>query len=93
MLRKDTKFLVLLKKKKNLLYNKYLRAKQALMVFAEERDWNAKILPLVGLVINVPFTGLLIWYVIEHRNFVSYGILSALVMYYVEWLVQLIKSK
>jgi len=46
---------------------------------------------IISYGINVIVTGLIIWYVITSRNFLSYGLVSALIMYYVSWLIKEIK--
>ena len=50
------------------------------------RDLTHKLLALVELSFNVCITGIIIDYIITHRNFLSYGLASALTMYYVVWL-------
>jgi len=50
------------------------------------RDLTHKLSGLVELLFNVCITGIIIDYIITHRNFLSYGLASALTMYYVVWL-------
>lgn len=51
-----------------------------------------KTIQLLKLTLNVCVTGLIIQYVLENRNFFSYGLLTAILMYYIRWFVELIKS-
>lgn len=42
--------------------------------------------------VNVVFTGTLIWYALEHRNIISYGLLAALATYYFTFIVETIQK-
>jgi len=37
-------------------------------------------------------TGITIKYCIDKRNFLSYGLMSVLIMYYLKWIIELIKK-
>jgi hypothetical protein len=52
-----------------------------------------KLSSLLILVIDTLFTGLLIWYVIEYRNFVSYGIAAGLATYWFTFAVDTIRGR
>jgi hypothetical protein len=52
-----------------------------------------KLSSMLVLIIDTLFTGLLIWYVIEHRNFVSYGIAAALATYWFTFAVDTIRGR
>lgn len=41
---------------------------------------------------DVVITGTIIWYVVTHQNFLSYGLLSALAVYYFDYVVRTIKT-
>lgn len=51
-----------------------------------------KSMELLNLAINICGTGLVIWYCIEKRNFLSYGMTSALILYYSKYFVDLVKK-
>ena len=43
--------------------------------------------------LNITISGMLTFYSITHFNWLSIGILLAIITYYIEWFVTLIKSK
>ena len=47
---------------------------------------------ILSQLFDVCFTGIIIWYIITFRNFFSYGLISALTMYYVAWFIDKIKG-
>jgi hypothetical protein len=59
----------------------------------DEYAAGEKLSSLLILVIDTLFTGVLIWYVIEHRNFVSYGIAAALITYWFTFAVNTISGR
>lgn len=66
---------------------------QSISYFMNEYDVKEKIKDLFLLGINVVVTGLAIWYVLNFRNFLSYGIATAVATYYISWLIKEIKAK
>ena len=71
---------------KKFINNAYNIVYGKLKGFFFTRDLTHKLLALVELLFNVCITGIIIDYIITHRNFLSYGLASALTMYYVVWL-------
>lgn len=61
--------------------------------FIVERQLLSKIGKLTMYLLEVMFTGGVIYYAITNFNWISCGILSALSMYYIEWFVNLVKEK
>lgn len=53
---------------------------------------RAKVFAAFTLAINVFCTGIVIWYSFSRRNFLSYGLMSALFMYYFKFVVTEIKK-
>ena len=51
-----------------------------------------KIMYIRAMIFDVLFTGLMIWIVLNHQNFISYGIAAALFCYYFEYIVNTIKK-
>jgi len=54
-------------------------------------DITGKIAHSFTVVFNVAFTGLIIDYAIHNNNFISYGLMAALAVYYTQWLIETIK--
>lgn len=81
------------RRNKKLLKDKYYRVRQRLQTFVSERDLVNKSKTLLGTIINVVITGLLVEYAVEHRNFVSYGLMVALGTFYFKWIVKTIKGQ
>lgn len=53
---------------------------------------NYKLSRLVSISINVIGTGIIIWYCSTHKNFLSYGLISAMSIYYFKLVVSEIKK-
>jgi len=43
--------------------------------------------------VNMLITGIIIYYIISYHNFISYGLASALIMYYIKWLRKITLTK
>jgi len=52
----------------------------------------AKVKTILSLVFNIVGTGVVIWYCFNFKNFVSYGLMSALLIYYFNLIVDKIKQ-
>ena len=61
--------------------------------FVFTRDLKRKLGWVLELGFNICITGIIIQYILTHRNFVSYGLASALTMYYVVWLRRVFVAK
>ena len=61
--------------------------------FIKTRDLKTRTVWLVELGVNICITGFIINYIITHRNFLSYGLASALTMYYIVWLRRVVVAK
>ena len=73
--------------------NPYLFRKRLLFIdFIHNRQLDKKLKYLFGRLIDVIFTGIILHYAIHHNNFFSYGLVSALFMYYFRWIVKTIKE-
>lgn len=83
---KITKFKYWFSQKKTQSYQKWI-------YFYYIFEIKKKSITLLELAINVLITGLVIWYALNYKNFLSYGLASALIMYYISWLIKEIKSK
>jgi len=77
----------------------YLRhhIRYAITVLVNEYDAKEKLLFLLREAVNVLFTGTLLWYVVEHRDIVSFGLAASLLTYYftfvVDTIAKAVKSK
>jgi len=61
--------------------------------YIQERDLISRTKSFIfWFCLNVLGTGLVIHYIIHHTNFIKYGLLSAIVLYYIEWLIKVIKK-
>ena len=58
-------------------------------------DYNLKdkVTWLIQRAFDVTVTGITINYITTHHNWLSYGLLSALAMFYTDWLITLIGTK
>jgi hypothetical protein len=65
------------------LYKSYLNNKY---------DLSSKISESLKYVFNVLFTGLIIWYIVNNKNILSYGLFTALFVYYFKFVVETIKK-
>lgn len=57
-------------------------------VLVNDYGLNEKLKFLFVESFNVLFTGCLLWYAIEHKNFLSYGLTAALATYYFTFIVE-----
>ncbi len=65
----------------------------AIKGFIIERELKHKIWELFMLGFNIAITGTLIHYAVYNRNWLSFGLISALVTYYLGWLIDRIKKR
>ena len=61
--------------------------------FVHTRDLSHRVPTLIERMLNICFTGIIIQYIITNRNFLSYGLASALIMFYVVWLRRVFVAK
>lgn len=61
--------------------------------FINERALPTKTWEFTKYLISGMFTGIIIYYTLTHFNWISMGLASMLIPYYVEWFVRLIKEK
>ena len=57
------------------------------------RGLTLKFTNLGKALINICFTGVILSYIVTHRNFFSYGLLVAVIMFYIKWLRKIFISK
>lgn len=69
------------------------RCNIAIKGFIIERQLWRKTWELFKYLIEVSFTGFVFYYSLTHFNWVSMGIIIAMLTYYIEWFVKLIKEK
>ncbi len=77
---------------KNFIKESFHNGKRIVNILIKSDAAKKRIDLLLTVSFNVLLTGLVISYVINHRNFISYGLLSWIVTYYIEWLIKLIKK-
>jgi hypothetical protein len=74
---------------KKLLHNNTLSAK----TYVSKMCFGDKVFNLILYIIDVTFTGCVAYYAITHFNWLSVAITIALITYYIEWFVRLVKQK
>ena len=74
---------------KKVIHNTHIQIKD----FVKRRELFKRFFKLLLYLGEVAFTGTIIYYSITHFNWISCGILSALITYYLEWFVKLVKRK
>ena len=63
-----------------------------LAAFLAKFEFRAKIKQIFFLVFNIFGTGAIIWYCINYQNFIAYGLISFITMYYFKLLMIEIKK-
>lgn len=63
------------------------------LVFAETWQIKQKVKKLVAVTANVALTGLVIKYIVDHQDFLAYGLGAATATYYISWLIKEIRGK
>ena len=72
---------------------KFHKVNLAAKGFIIERQLPLKTWKLTNYLLEAAFTGYIIHYTLTNFNWISMGIASALLMYYIEWFVELVKKK
>jgi len=87
-LKKPKKF----KNIKNYINNKHYKFKLGAAYVIREYMLRDKLLQLSQWILNTIITGALIYYIVENKNFISYGLSAMLLFYYLDIAVQIIKK-
>lgn len=87
-----SKYIIQKEKIRTFINNKRDYFLMQIRIFSATYEIKAKFWFLVSLTINILVTGLVINYVVENRNILSYGLLATLVWYYFEKVVEMLKK-
>jgi hypothetical protein len=68
------------------------KCRNAWATLVDEYSIKEKSFTLIVQAFNALITGCLIWYAVEHRDIVSYGLLAALAQYYISWFVDVVRG-
>ena len=77
---------------KKFIYRNYQKVWLWCLGQIHDRALKARSRTVIALFINVSFTGLLVWYAVSYRNWLSYGIMVALAEHYILKLIDHIKQ-
>jgi len=81
------------KKIRRYLYNIPYKVKLSIIRLTVEFQIKRKFVELCKLLFNIAVTGFLIQIILTHKGWISYGLTVALIVYYFEIIVKLVKMK
>jgi hypothetical protein len=88
----ESKISLFFKKIRTFINNKSYSIRMQANIISAEYQVRDKFIFLLTLIINILVTGLIIWYCVEYRNILSYGLMAIMITYYFEKIVEIIKK-